>query len=96
MVVYDAKGGNFRLKRKKKFQGHLSAGYAIGVCFSPDGQFVVSGDSEGKVWFWDWKTTKNYRTMQAHNGVCIGIAWHPIDASRLATCGWDGTIRYWD
>jgi WD40 repeat protein len=28
--------------------------------------------------------------------VTIGCQWHPIDASRFATCSWDGTIKYWD
>lgn len=63
LVIYDAKGGNFRQNRRKFFSGHVSAGYAIGVSFSPDGQFVCSGDADGKLWFWDWKTTKNYRTI---------------------------------
>lgn len=35
--IYETKGGNFRPNRKKRFNGHQSAGYAIGICFSPDG-----------------------------------------------------------
>ena len=31
------KGGNFRPNRKKRFSGHQCAGYAVGLCFSPDG-----------------------------------------------------------
>eukprot|EP01016_Furgasonia_blochmanni_P036409 TRINITY_DN4156_c0_g2_i1.p1 TRINITY_DN4156_c0_g2~~TRINITY_DN4156_c0_g2_i1.p1 ORF type:complete len:167 (+),score=40.29 TRINITY_DN4156_c0_g2_i1:55-555(+) len=96
IAVYDAKAGNFRLNRKKKFTGHLSAGYAISLSFSPDGQFLASGDAEGKVWFWDWKTCKNYASFKAHEGVCIGVDWHPVEPSKLATCGWDGTIKFWD
>jgi pre-mRNA-processing factor 17 len=37
IVVYDVKGGNFRSNRKKRFTGHISAGYAVGIAFSPDG-----------------------------------------------------------
>eukprot|EP01015_Nassula_variabilis_P022537 TRINITY_DN4152_c0_g1_i1.p2 TRINITY_DN4152_c0_g1~~TRINITY_DN4152_c0_g1_i1.p2 ORF type:complete len:115 (+),score=20.58 TRINITY_DN4152_c0_g1_i1:67-411(+) len=96
IVIYDAKNGNFKLNRKKKFEGHLSAGYAIGLSFSPDGQFIASGDADGKVWFWDWKTTKNYSSFKAHQGVCCGIEWHPYEPSKFVTCGWDGTIKYWD
>ena len=36
VVIYDCKG-NFKLNRKKKFSGHLNAGYACGLKFSPDG-----------------------------------------------------------
>lgn len=51
---------------------------------------------EHLVWFWDWKSTKNYRTFKAHDKVCTGVSWHPIEPSKFATCGWDGTLRYWD
>lgn len=51
------------MNRKKNFKGHVSAGYACGVTFSADGQFLASGDAEGRVFFWDWKTAKSYRTI---------------------------------
>ncbi len=49
-----------------------------------------------RCWFWDWKTCKAYRTIKAHEGVCIDVEWHPLETSKLATCGWDGQIKYWD
>ena len=95
LIVFEAKGG-FRLNRRKKFVGHMNGGYACAVSVSPDGQFVTCGDANGKLWFWDWKTTKNYRTLQAHDSVVIGTDWHPIYPSTIATCSWDGLIKIWD
>lgn len=95
LVVFEAKGG-FRLNRRKKFVGHMNGGYGCAVVFSPDGQFVSCGDVNGRIWFWDWKTTKNYRMLQAHENVVIGMDWHPIWPSTLATCSWDGMIKLWD
>lgn len=54
MVIYDAKGGNFKLNRKKKFTGHLSAGYAITPTFSADNQFLASGDADGKGFYYKY------------------------------------------
>lgn len=38
-----------RLNRKKAFRGHSSAGYACEPGFSPDGKYVSSGDSGGRL-----------------------------------------------
>jgi WD40 repeat protein len=40
--------------------------------------------------------TLRYKKMKCHDQVTIGCQWHPIEASRFATCSWDGTIKYWD
>ena len=95
IVVFEARGG-FRLNRRKFFSGHTNGGYSSAVAFSPDGRYAATGDSQGKAWFWDWKTTKNYKTLEAHDSVCIGIDWHPIFASTVATYSWDGLIKLWD
>jgi pre-mRNA-processing factor 17 len=58
---------------------------------------MLSGDSEGRAFFWEWaQPYKVVRTIKAHDGVCIGVAWHPMESSKVATCGWDGLIKYWD
>lgn len=48
----------FALQRKKKFSGHTVAGYACEMAISPDGQYLASGDGNGRIIFWDWKRTK--------------------------------------
>ncbi|CAG8466193.1 10231_t:CDS:10 [Ambispora leptoticha] len=95
IVVYGAKD-RFRIHRKKRFVGHLVAGYACQVNFSPDGRFIMSGDSEGNLCFWDWKTCKLLKKFQAHDGVVNGCEWHPHETSKVVTCSWDGLIKLWD
>jgi pre-mRNA-processing factor 17 len=95
LVVFEARGG-FRLNRRKRFEGHMNGGFACAISFSPDGKFVASGDFNGRVWFWDWKTTRNFKTLEAHDDVVLGLDWHPVIPSRVATCSWDGVIKIWD
>uniref|UniRef100_A0A7S4KY98 Pre-mRNA-processing factor 17 n=1 Tax=Guillardia theta TaxID=55529 RepID=A0A7S4KY98_GUITH len=89
-------GDRFKLNKKKLFVGHTIAGYACQVGVSPDLKYVLSGDGDGRLWLWDWKSAKVYRKFKAHNGVCIGAIWHPVEPSKIATCGWDGLIKFWD
>ena len=88
----------FRANSKKTFSGHTVAGYACRPCFSPDGRFVASGDGQGKCFVWDWGSTRVARSFQAHDpgSVCIDVAWHPLEESRVATAGWDGSVRFWE
>jgi pre-mRNA-processing factor 17 len=95
-IVTFATGERFRGVAKKTFRGHAVAGYACRPAFSPDGRFLVSGDGEGKAFYWDWRTGRVARSVQAHDGVCIDAAWHPLEASRMVTCGWDGLVKCWE
>lgn len=95
VIVFSALN-RFKMNRKKTFSGHMVAGYACSVDFSPDMSYLVSGDADGKCYIWDWKTTKLYKKWKAHDGVCITSLWHPHEPSKLLTAGWDGVIKYWD
>jgi pre-mRNA-processing factor 17 len=95
ICVYQGRD-RFALQRKKKYLGHQVAGYACDLCFSPDGQFLVSGDSNGKLYFWNWRNHRLLQTYRAHDdGPSIGCVWHPVDPSIVFSCGWDGVIKMW-
>lgn len=93
VIVFSALN-RFKMNRKKTFSGHMVAGYACSVDFSPDMSYLVSGDADGKCYIWDWKTTKLYKKWKAHDGVCITSLWHPHEPSKLLTAGWDGVINW--
>lgn len=86
----------FKLNQKKIFTGHMVAGYACSPDFSPDMSYLVSGDADGKLFFWDWKTTKLLTSFQAHENVCISTLWQPHETSKVITAGWDNLIKLWD
>lgn len=95
ILVYECKSV-FKISRKKKFTGHQNAGYAVNLGFSPDGQYLVSGDTSGQMWFWNWEKDKVEKSVRAHESVCIDVQWHPLYPSRVVTASWDGTIKMWD
>ena len=87
----------FKRIRKKVFKGHTNAGFACQMTFSPNGRYMASGDGEGRCYFWDWKSTKQIRRFRGHDdGPTIDMQWHPLQASTVASCGWDGVIKLWD
>lgn len=95
IVVFSALN-RFKMNRKKTFSGHMVAGYACSIDFSPDMSYVISGDADGKVYVWDWKTTKLFKKWKAHDGVCISTLWHPHEPSKVVSAGWDGKLKFWD
>ncbi|KAH0838553.1 WD40-repeat-containing domain protein [Lanmaoa asiatica] len=94
ILVYST--DNFRQNRKKRFAGHSAAGYACQVGFSPDGKWISSGDSEGNVVFWDWKSGRIKSRLKAHSKVVIAHEWLPHETSKVVTASWDGLIKLWD
>lgn len=95
IVIYQA-GERYALQRKKKMEGHNVAGYACDIAISPDGRFICSGDSNGKLFFWDFKRSRILQKYHAHDkGPSIGVVWHPVEPATVFTCGWDGVIKMW-
>lgn len=94
VLVYGAKDV-FKLRKGKVFRGHMSAGYQVGLGFSPDGRWLASGDGIGRVWVWDWKSGRAVRSGVGHKGVCAGVAWGAGGGSDLLSWGWDGCVKAW-
>lgn len=95
IVVYQARD-RFAVQRKKKFSGHQVSGYACDIAISPDGQFMCSGDGNGKLNVWDWNKGKLLQKFRAHDkGPSVGCVWHPVLPSTVFTCGWDSVIKMW-
>nr|XP_009673791.1 PREDICTED: WD repeat-containing protein 25 [Struthio camelus australis] len=85
----------YRINKKKRYEGHKVEGFAVGCEFSPDGTLLVTGSSEGKVFFYNYHTARIIRTLSAHKEACVSAAFHPILPSLLATCDWAGEIKIW-
>ncbi|CAI8020491.1 Pre-mRNA-processing factor 17, partial [Geodia barretti] len=80
-------------QQKEELQGAMVAGYACSADFSPEGSLVVSGDADGKLTVWEWRTTRIVTRFKAHDSVCISCLWLPHKTSKIISCGWDGKIH---
>ena len=94
-LVYST-GEKIRQSRKKFFRGHHTAGTAIDISVSPDGQFLASGDSAGYLVVWDWKTCKMLHKVKAGSEPLTCVAWSQQETSKVFTGSHDGQIRLWD
>ena len=77
-------------------KGHR--GTVHGLAYSPDGKLIASAGSAGSVNVWKVSDPKgDPRPLEEHVGPVYGVAFSPNAAvPRLATAGWDGTVRVWN
>ncbi|MGP1386813.1 MAG: AAA family ATPase [Thainema sp.] len=64
------------------------------LIFSPDGQYLMSGDRQGLVCVWDLDTNQLLTSVQAHDGTIEHLGFMP--SGQLISAGRDHTVRRWD
>ena len=82
--------------RQQRVLGHMlhQGGEVLCVAFSPAGDTIASGASDGSVCLWDLQTQQ--RRLQLSRPLPLrGVAFHPT-RSWLATASEDGTLCLWD
>jgi WD40 repeat protein len=66
------------------------------AAFSPDGQWLATGDSDGAVSLWEIAAAgRVQRRLLGHAGSVSGVSFHP-DGNRLVSCGSDGRVKVWN
>ncbi|XP_061935960.1 autophagy-related protein 16 isoform X3 [Apis cerana] len=69
--------------RMKKIIGSFSAdGFKVGfdwtrATFSPDGQYIAVGSSDGSVFIWSVATNTIETVLKNHSAVVTAVSWHP-------------------
>ena len=68
-------------------------GYRIGCSFSRDGHYLVSGSSSGSLVFYDYYTSHLLTSKKVFSkSPCLSVEYHPLLASTIAACSWNGEI----
>jgi WD40 repeat protein len=70
-------------------------GRVFSVVFSPDGNFLATGDFDGKVRLWEVNTGKEIWTSRGHSNWIRSVAFSP-NGKLIASSGDDKTIKLWD
>ena len=65
------------------------------VAFSPSGNTLASGGSDGTVRGWNVRAGTLFETIQGHGGSVLSVRFSP-DGATLASAGADKLIRLWD
>ena len=94
-VIFSARRP-YKLNKYKRFEGHQVMGYRIAVDISPCGSLLCSGDANGQLYFYDYKTSKVLSAYSAYNrSACVGCKFNPGLSSCIATYSWDGQVTVW-
>nr|XP_033807433.1 WD repeat-containing protein 25 isoform X1 [Geotrypetes seraphini]XP_033807434.1 WD repeat-containing protein 25 isoform X1 [Geotrypetes seraphini]XP_033807435.1 WD repeat-containing protein 25 isoform X1 [Geotrypetes seraphini]XP_033807436.1 WD repeat-containing protein 25 isoform X1 [Geotrypetes seraphini] len=85
----------YKINKKKRYEEHKVEGFAVGCEFSPDGSLLATGSSEGRVFLYNYNTSRVVRNFPAHNQACVNVSFHPVLPSLFATSDWSGEIKIW-
>src|SRR5579884_2902673 len=65
------------------------------VAWSPNGQYLALGGTDGTVQVRDAATGRILFTVHGHLNHVWDVAWSP-DGTRIASASWDKTVQIWD
>lgn len=69
--------------------------YLYGMDFSPDGEFLATGWTNGEIRILDTETGKRIQTLKGHTEEVDFISYSP-DGTILTSASRDNAIRFWD
>lgn len=82
----------FKLDKYKRYESHGVSGFPIKCNFSLDAKQIISGSSDGSIYFYDYESSLIIHKLKASEQACIDVAIHPTLPNVIATCSWNGNI----
>ena len=100
MLLSDGASGDFSgflwdIASGRPRRAFYKGGYILCGAFSPDGEFAVTGNSDGLIKVWDIASGKEMITFRGHHGQMRSVRFSP-DGGKIVSTSNDGTTRLWD
>ena len=89
LLVMDALSGDIKHRIKTSW-GLKSKSFKS--CFSPDGQFILSGSESGDIDCWSTKTGELLVRFQGHHAPSMNVAWNP---KKMLICSACNDLAMW-
>ncbi|XP_030498775.2 uncharacterized protein LOC115714278 [Cannabis sativa] len=86
----------FKLNKYKRYQSHGVSGFPIKCNFSLDGERLISGSSDGSIYFYNYRSSELVRKIKAYEQASVDIAVHPILPNVIASCSWNGEVSVFE
>jgi len=82
----------------QKYTGHHHVRHVVRSCFvGSHDVLVASGSEDSQVYVWDRESGELKHTFRGHTeGTANDVAYHPRFGRIFASCGDDGTVRFWE
>lgn len=78
-----------------EFRGHRTDGFFVKCCFSPCGDWLLCGSSDGRPHIYPARNGGCPIVLEGHAGEVSSVAWCTRGPPQLATASDDGTVRVW-
>ncbi|KAL6202267.1 hypothetical protein ACLB2K_025975 [Fragaria x ananassa] len=86
----------FKMNKYKRYESHGVSGFPIKCVFSVNGEKLLSGSSDGSIYFYDYGTSEVIKKIKAFEQASIDIAVHPIIPNVIAACSWNGEVSVFE
>lgn len=100
--IYTYNAHDIQLGYERVLTGHTQTSFYIRACFSPDGNFVLSGSADSKAYMWDLQqravdgALSPILELAGHRaGEASAVDWCKTDLFKVATGGDDSTAKLW-
>ncbi|XP_059661619.1 uncharacterized protein LOC132307774 [Cornus florida] len=82
----------FKLDKYRRYESHGVSGFPIKCNFSLDGERLVSGSSDGCIYFYNSRSSQLIEKIKVYEEACIDVVFHPILPNVVASCSWKGNV----